>query len=231
MWSLEKKTLATYNYNSKEDLVFVKNNYGEQFRYAYDDLHNLINTVYPDQTTESLTYNKKKDWVMSFKNRKGCLESYSYGKNAKNSDHYYSKVLKKCGRKVVNKSTYEFWNKNLPSGKGKYLHRGRARVNGRLTDVIYHPQFGTPISFLKNGVRVEREYYSNGFLKKKEEPYRTVYYSRYSKNCRKPEQVRISKKDRAGKVIAVQNIQFQFTPNCQLQFARKSADEWIKGDS
>ena len=225
----KKKVVASYKYNGREDLISVNNSYKENFKYAYDKLHNLVKITYPDKTTEKLTYNKKKDWVMSFKNRKDCVESYNYGKNPKNSNHYYSTVKKVCGRKIVNQSKYEFWNKALPRGKGRYLYRARSRVNGQLTDVIYHPQFGTPISLFKNGVRTERRYYSTGFLKSKETPFRKVEYKKYSKKCRKPELVRIQTKNSSGKkVIQSENISFEFLENCKLSMARKSKDEWIK---
>ena len=224
-----KKVVARYKYNGKEDLTYVKNSYNEEFLYAYDSLHNLTTITYPDKTTEKLAYNKNKDWVISFTNRKNCLENYTYGKNPKNSDHYFSKVIKTCGRKITNRSTYEFWNRSGSGKSGKYLHRARARVNGRLTDVIYHPQFGTPVSFLKDGIRTNRKYYKNGLLKEKSNPYRVVEYKKYSQLCRKPELVNVGYKNKkSGKIIKKERIVFTFKKDCQLQMARKSKDEWIK---
>ena len=146
----QARSIARYKHNGREDLIFAQNSHKEKFGYKYDNLHNLTEIVYPDKTKENLTYNTDKDWVMSFKNRKGCKEVYGYGKNPKNPKHYYSTVKKTCGRKIVNKSKYEFWNRDLPNGKGVYLYRARSKVNGRLTDVIYHHKFGTPyFSFTK----------------------------------------------------------------------------------
>lgn len=226
---LGRKVISEYKYNGKDDLIYVKNSHNEEFRYAYDNLHNLTTIVYPDKTREKLTYNKNKDWVMSFTNRKNCKEKYTYGKNPKNPDHYFSKVVKTCGRKITNRSTYEFWNRTRPGKSGKYLHRARAKVNGQLTDVIYHPQFGTPISFLKNGVKTKRTYYKNGLLRKKSDSYRTVEYKRYGQICRKPELVNITyKNSKTGKTLSSESIFFKFKKNCQLSIARKSKDEWIK---
>ena len=227
------KIVASYSHDGKEDLRTAKNAFGETFGYDYDSLHNLRTLTYPDKTTEVLTYNTKKDWVMSFRNRKGCLETYGYETNPKNPDHYYSTVKKVCGRKVVNNSKYEFWNRTLPGGKGKYLHRARSRVNGRLTDVIYHPKFGTPVSLLRNGLRTERKYYEEGpykgLLREKSAPFRTVRYGNYHEKCRKPKSVRIFFRDSAGKkVIRRESISFHFHSNCQLDIAKKSKDEWIK---
>ena len=230
-----KKVVAKYRQDGKEDLKSVeqlaKGKRKLSYRYEYDRLHNLLKITFPDKTTEELTYNTRKDWVMSFKNRKGCKEIYNYWKNPKNSKHYSSSVEKKCGKKIVSKGKYEFWNKPHPNGKGGfYLHRARSRVNGRLTDVIYHPVFGTPISFLKNGVRTKRKYYENGFLKMKSNPYRQVVYKKYLKKCRKPQLVTVRTKDPSqnGKVVKVENITLNFRENCYLKKVVKSKDEWLK---
>ena len=225
-----KLLVAKYSYKG-ENLVKITNNWKENFQHRYDRLHNLIKNIYPDKTTEELSYNVKKDWVMSFKDRRECKESYDYGVNKKNSNHYFSIVEKKCGRTIVNKSRYEFWHKNRPGG-GKYLYRARARVNGRLkTDVIYHPVFGTPVSFFKNGVRTRRSYYANGFLKEKDNIYQNVKYFKYNVKCRKPELVQVNHKksfgpDR-GKIIRTEKIRFKFN-KCLLAQAKKSNDEWIR---
>ena len=226
-----KRTVATYQHKG-ENLVKAVNNYGETFQHRYDKLHNLKRNIYPDKTTEELTYNLKKDWVMSFKDRRNCVETYEYGVNTKNPNHYFSTVKKKCGKKIVNKSKYEFWHRTGPSG-GKYLHRARARVNGRLkTDVIYHPVFNTPVSFLKNGVRTKRDYYKNGFLKEKDNIFQNVKYSKYNQKCRKPELVAVGYKNPYSKdkqkLFRKEDIRFQFDSKCQLVQAKKSNDEWIK---
>ena len=225
-----KKTVAKYTHKD-QDLIKAVNSEGI-FLHSYDSLHNLEKNSYPDKTTEELSYNLKKDWVIGFKDRRNCKEKYDYGVNKKNPDHYFSTVEKICGRKIVNQSKYEFWHKTNKGG-GKYLHRARARINGRIkTDVTYHPVFGTPVSFFKNGVRTKRKYYANGFLKIKDNPYQNVKYSQYNQKCRKPELVTVSYKNpnpnSTKKINRKENISFEFDSKCQLLLAKKSADEWIK---
>ncbi len=223
-----KKQVASYEHKN-ENLMVINNSYKERFAHNYDGFHNLTKTVYPDKTEESLVYNVDKDWVIQFTNRKKCKENYTYAKNPKNLNHYFSTVEKKCGRKIVNKSKYEFWNKTLPNGS-KYLHRARARVNGRLkTDVVYHPKFGSPVSLLRNGVRTNRFYYGNGFLKRKEDPYRIIEYKNYRKKCGKPELVNLAYKNpNTKKIVRKESIKFTFTNKCQLSLAVKSKNEWLK---
>ena len=234
------QTVAKYQQDSREDLRMVelfplqsgkKRPRKRTFKYRYDSLHNLLSTEYPDGTAEQLTYDAKRDWVTSFKDRKGCRESYKWRKNAHNPNHYSSEVKKICGGKVVTNGKYEFWNKKRPKRGGEmYLHRARSKINGRITDVFYHPDFGTPVSFLKNGVRTKRAYYANGFLKMKSNPYREVTYKNYIKKCRKPNLVRVKTKDPSqnGKVVKVENVRLEFRDNCYLSRVVKSRDEWIR---
>ena len=223
-----KKVVVKYQH-AGDDLKKA-DNFKETYSYKYDSLHNLTQTVYPDGKTEGLTYNTKKDWVMGFKDRRGCKESYDYKVNSKNSDHYFSTVTKICGKRIVNKSKYEFWHKTKPGG-GKYLARARSRINGRIdTDVKYHPVFGTPTSLYKNGVRTQRDYYGNGFLKQKNNKFQTSDYKNYHKKCLKPERVEVSYKDRTNskKIVRKEIITFMFDNKCQLSMAKKSNDEWVK---
>ena len=227
-----KKTVAIFSHKG-EDLVKIDNRFtGEVYSHEYDNLHNLTKNIYPDKTTEVLTYNEKKDWVIGFKDRKNCQETYTYGMNKENSNHYFSTIEKKCGRRVVHTSKYEFWHKNKPGG-GKYLYRASSRVKGRLkTDVIYHPVFGTPVSFFKDGLRTKRSYYANGFLKEKDNKYQNVKYSKYNQKCRKPERIRIGYRNPFAKskrkFVRQEQVTFQFNQKCQLMQAKKSEDEWIK---
>ena len=224
-----KKVVGNYGY-SGEDLRTTSNSFKETYNYKYDDLHNLVKTVYPNGKTEELKYDVKKDWVIGFKDRRGCRESYSYEVNARNSDHYFSTVQKICGKRIVNKSKYEFWHASKPGG-GKYLKRAKSRINGRVNmDVTYHPVFGTPISMYKNGVRTKRDYYGNGFLKKKDNSFQTVEYKRYHKKCLKPELVEVAYKNpsNSSKIVRREKIIFNFDTECQLYLAKKSEDEWIK---
>ena len=97
---------------------------------------------------------------------------------------------------------------------------------------MYHPVFGTPVSFFKNGVRTKRNYYANGFLKEKDNVYQNVKYSNYHKKCRKPELVTIAYKNTSSsgkkKILRTEKIRFHFDKKCQLLQAKKSNDEWIK---
>ncbi len=144
-----------------DDLVEVKNGWNNIYTYQYDDLHNLTQINFPDKTAKKISYNKDKDWVTGFTNRKGCVEKYDYQIFGQEKDHYRSEVVKTCKSEVTNKSFYEFWYKSKADGT-KYLSRVLSNNNGDQTDMTYHDVFGRPTSVTKNGEKVVYKYYDNG---------------------------------------------------------------------
>lgn len=225
---------ATFKHKG-EDLTYAKNSWGTEFQYNYDDLHNLVKINYPDKSSRVITYNKDKDWVTSFTNRKKCKETYEYKSDKDDPiNHYWSNVVKRCGKKVVNKSSYEFWHKDKPDGSGKYLYRVRSDVNGDVTDIVYHETFGKPISVVRNSVRVKYTYYNDGRVKLKNEPLRDMFFV-YKNKCDKvsevkiayfaPEQKKNKKLAQAKKKKPMRTVttEFKYEPKrCNLIFARNS---------
>lgn len=168
-----------------EDLVEIVDAKKEKYTFAYDDVHNLTRADYPDHTYKALTYNKDKDWVTSFRNLKGCVEKYDYQVSQDDpKNHFWSKVEKKCGSKVTNNSTYEFFHRPRPDGLGVYLYRVKSDNNGETSDIVYHEVFGKPLSVIHNGVKTEYTYYPNGFVRTKKESARMLTYE-YKNMCNK----------------------------------------------
>jgi YD repeat-containing protein len=183
----------TAHYSVKgEDLVEVIDSKTQKYKFSYDDLHNLKRIDYPDNTFKALTYNKDKDWVTSFRNRKGCMETYDYQVSKDDpKNHFWSNVVKKCGDKVTNQSKYEFFHRARPDGNGIYLYRVRTEINNNVTDIVYHEIFGKPISILRDGQRTDYTYYDNGFVKTKKEAGRLMAFE-YKNPCNKVSQVTLN---------------------------------------
>lgn len=157
----------------------------EEFTFDYDDTHNLTLAKFPDKTFKKLTYNKDKDWVMSFENERGCIENYDYQINPEDpKGHYWSSVIKKCGDKVTYQAKHEFWQKARKDGDGMYLLRTRSDDNGDVTDITFHDTFNRPVIILKNAFRTEYQYYDTGMLKLKKEPFKNQTFE-YKNACLK----------------------------------------------
>ena len=227
-----------------EDLREVTNAWKNTFKYKYDGVHNLTKIDYPDGTFKEISYNNDKDWVTKFRNRRGCVESYKYDVDKENpKDHYWSTVEKKCGEKVVNRSSYEFFHEKRKDGLGKYLYRVRTDNNGAISDVVYHEVFGKPISIIKNKDKVLYTYYDNGMVKTKEEALRSLAF-KYESKCQKVSEVDVKyfisedSVPAAGKrkVSSVKRklakeakTSFKYdSPKCNLIFAKNSEGQLAK---
>ncbi len=174
-----------------EDMISATNAWKNTFKYSYDDQHNMTRIDFPDNTYKALTFNKEKDWVTTFRNRKGCVESYAYDPDKSDPvNHYTSTVTKKCGGEVTNQSTFEFLFKKRADGTNKYLARLKSDVNGDVTDTTFHELFGKPISIVHNKETTNYAYYDDGLIKSKKEKLRETDFQ-YKDKCRKVSNVEI----------------------------------------
>ncbi len=224
-----------------EDLVQAKDSNGTTYRYTYDDLHNMVKITYDDKTFKALTYNKDRDWVMSFRNRKGCVESYTYTQSPKDPlNHFWSDVVKKCGSKVTNESKYEFVHLMRKDRTGVYLHKVRSENNKAVTEITYHEIFGKPLAILRDGKKTEYTYYDNGLVKVKREP-EILFAYEYKNSCNKVSQVLIQYFEKDGptdrkiskvkstKPVRAVTTKFTYDKNkCNLQTAKNTEGQGVK---
>ena len=224
---------AEYKYKNGDDLVWVKNAWKNVYTMGYDDLHNLVKMTYPDKTTKELTYNKNKDWVTSFKDREGCVESYKYEEDKKQPEfHYWSIVQKTCGKKIVNRSRYEFWYKKRKSDKQPYLHRVLSKVNANVTDIIYHEVFGKPISLRHNANRTVFSYYPNGLVRSKKTGPQLLQFQ-YNKKFKSVSEVKTTLYNNKGKRVSSRSTYFKYDKRGNLKFAENTEGQkvWLTHDS
>lgn len=212
---------------SGDNLVSVVNSKGEKYTHQYDQYHNLTKNRYPDATYEALRYDTNKDWVMSFKDRRGCREKYKYVTNKRNKDHYWTDVRKICRKRVTNNSRYEFWNRKKKDGS-KYLYRARQKVNGLVADITYDGKTGSPLSVTRNRVTTRYAYYGNGFLKSRSDPRKKVVFSKYNNKCKKPTQVVVQDIQNRKLVRKVQTELSYDSKKCHLIMAKQSGTgRWV----
>lgn len=220
-------TTAEYKYANLDDLSFVKNAWGNNYTYEYDDLHNLTKGNYPDNTSFTIAYDKKNDWVTSFTDRQKCKEDYKYEFSDKEPEmHYWATVKKVCDKEIVNESKHEFWFKKRADGES-ILQRVASTINGSLTDITYHETFGKPASIRRNTEVSSFEYYSNGQVRKKITPRASFTYE-YDKASSKVGSVVVSYFGEKGKVTQVKKTEFRYDPKGNLTFAANSDGQKIE---
>ncbi len=220
-----------------EDLVEVTDAKKQTYKYTYDDVHNLTRITMPDGKYKALTYNKDKDWVTSFRNTKGCVETYEYKESPDDpKNHFWSNVVKKCGSKITNRSKYEFFHRPRPDGTGVYLYRVRTEVNNAVTDIVYHEVFGKPISILRDNEKVDYTYHDNGFVKTKRETGRLTTFE-YKNECNKVSQVTVQlfneteRRPSAKVEKPIKTVRTKFTydsKKCNLLAANSSDGQTVK---
>ena len=179
-----RKANARYVFSATDNLIFSKDRWGNVHRYKYDKLHNMI-SVSSKKGTKKIEYNRQKDWVTGFVHEDGCRESYKYQSTFKSGKYRGHKVtlVKKCGKKIVNNSSYEFVYK--PSNKkGDYLHKVISEVQGYKKEITFHPTLGVQTKVLENGVLTTFQYNDQSQILKKKNAIEEHSFS-YNRSCRK----------------------------------------------
>ena len=174
----------------------------------------------------ALAYDKKRDWVTSFTDRQGCIESYSYEESKTDArNHYWSNVKKTCGKEIVTESKYEFWHKKTSKGE-TYLQRVASTVNGFLTDITYHEKFGKPIVIRRNSDVFNFDYYENGQVKSKSNQFSRQNYE-YEKNLQKVSKVTNIFFNDKGKKVAEKVSTFKYDNKGNLNYAENTDGQKI----
>lgn len=96
---------AEYSYDANGNLAAVRNAWGNRYSYRSDGQHHLKRIDFPDGTYKELEYDTEHDWVVSFRNRKGCIEQYI--PQVEKTVHRVW-VEKRCKDEVTNQSLFEF---------------------------------------------------------------------------------------------------------------------------
>lgn len=223
--------IAEYKFE-KNDLIWVKNAWKNIYQFQYNNLHNLVRIDYPDKTKKTLTYNDKKDWVMSFTNRKKCIEKYDYIMSEDDPKyHYWSTVIKTCGNKVTNNSKYEFWHKERADKRGKYLHKAYFKVNNDVTEIEFHLDLGSPTAVTKNGFKTEYIYYPNGLIKERKDKFSLSLYE-YNKEFNKVSKVSTTFFGDKDKTEKTRKTEFEYDKTGNITTAMNSDGQkaWVKYD-
>lgn len=221
--------VSEYKYNSQEDLIWNKNAWAKSpkdvYTYEYNEFHNMTKAVWPDKTFIAIRYDNIKDWVVGFTDRDKCNENYKYEFSPTSPKfHYWSSVVKTCGKKVVAKNRYEFWHKQLANGQ-VVLSRVLTNTNGSTTDIVYHDVHGKAVSIKKNNEKVDFEYYADGLIKSRESSSSRVDFT-HDEKSKKVASVKSTFFNK-GKAISVLATSFRYDAKGNLIYAENSNGQKI----
>lgn len=215
-----------YKFEKLDHLIWVNNAWGNVYSYEYDELHNMTKATWPDKTSIQLSYDRNKDWVLSYKDRQNCVETYNYESSKDDpKNHYWSTVEKKCGKEIVNNTKFEFFHKVRNDGQ-IFLARTITVTNGVTNEIVYHEVFGKPILIKRAAEKITFEYFPNGQLRAKNTPLSRIVYDYDSKSSK----VKLAKTfffDAKGKKVAERRSEFDYDSKGNLRFAKNSDGQKI----
>ena len=204
----------------------MNNAWGNVYTFEYDELHNMTKATWPDKSSIQLTYERNKDWVLSYKDRQNCTENYTYEASKDDpKNHYWSTVEKKCGKEIVNNTKFEFFHRVRSDGV-VYLSRTVTVTNGLSNEIVYHEVFGKPILIKRGADKITFEYFSNGQLKAKNTPYTRLVYD-YDSKVKKVSNVKTTFIDDKGKKMAERISEFKYDSKGNLNFAKNTDGQKI----
>lgn len=214
-----------YKFSGLDDLSYVKNSWGNEYNYSYDETHNLTKATYPDGTHIALSYDIKNDWVTSFTDRQKCVESYAYETSKEDTGHFWSSVKKVCDKETVADNKYEFWHKKRADGE-TFLQRVLTTVGVNTTDITYHEVFGKPTSIKKNGDKVSFDYYADGLVKSKATVFSIMNFT-YDPEIKKVTSVKTQFLNEKGKVAGTKSNSFKYDKKGNLVYAENTDGQKI----
>jgi YD repeat-containing protein len=180
-----------------------------------------VKVTWPDKTFIALTYDKKRDWVLSYTDRDKCMETYGYEFSQEDpKNHYWATVKKTCGKEVTSEAKHEFWYK-LTAGGEPYLERIASNVNGAVTDITYHSVFGKPVIIIRGKEKFAFEYFPNGLVKSKVSGTTRQYFT-YDEKIKKVASVQIENVNEKGKVVQKRKTEFRYDNKNNLVFAQNT---------
>ncbi|MBF0205812.1 MAG: RHS repeat protein [Oligoflexia bacterium] len=164
----EKKTKATYKYDSDNNLIESSDSESNVYKYTYDPLHNLTKITYSDGTATEIKYDPKTQFVVSVKDRNGVETKYKYDSDPKNPDlHYWTTVTKlgPDGKPTIELAGYEM--KKASDGR-VYTYRTYSEIgtppNVTKSETIIDENSNSPSKITKDGKVTDFKYNKIGLL-------------------------------------------------------------------
>ncbi|MES2962872.1 MAG: hypothetical protein V4760_03210 [Bdellovibrionota bacterium] len=141
--TLDGRQRASFEYQG-DDLIKVTNAWNNTYHFSYDSLHNLLETRYPDQSLEQMTYDADHDRLTSFRGRNSCIERYeiSIASNSKRKKQTTTAV-KSCGEKETSRVAFEFDYRKTRVDGGWRLAKLKLTREGRTMSEIDYSKGGS----------------------------------------------------------------------------------------
>jgi YD repeat-containing protein len=156
---------VSFDYDKNGDLIHIKKIKGD-YALKYDGNHNLveIKDFYGKET--KITYAKKSQFVSQIKGPKGKVKRYTFGRDKKAKNHFWTLVKTKEGKKDWIDEKYEFYQQLNDDGS-KFTNKIIHSKFGIQTERSFDPCCYLPVKIKRGNHVTHFEYNSDGRLLKK----------------------------------------------------------------
>lgn len=173
---------------SAGDLIYSKDGAGNEFKYEYDNVHNLTKIIYSDGTSEEIAYYPPtppgEGGVKEVTLRRGVKMAYEYWSDPKDKRMHFKTSVEttyRSGRKST--ASYEYWRARRADGS-VFKQKMATVINGEETTTTYNECCGQPLEIKQGNQVTAFKYYSDTNLPEwKDSPQEKVSWE-YSKKFR-----------------------------------------------
>lgn len=224
----ENNKEANYKYTPQGELAESKDVNGNKYTYKYstDDMRNLIQIGYTDNTTMDIAYypREKNGSVKSLRERDKTLTEYTYGSDKPDAlDLKVGVVIKNSVGKVISNNQYEYQQKVKPDGE-RWTYKLTTNMDGEIVATIYNACCGLPLSIKRGTEETTFEYDQKGHVTKKSSPFEVTELSYHPKVGKVTKVVKYSKTDKARTNWS----EFSYDDKGNLLFAKNSEGKGVK---
>ena len=142
------QSAIVYRYRGR-DLIQVEPAEGGDWRFTYDDLHNLTRVQSGTKILEELLYDRDRDRVIGHRQNPGCGEAYSYSEDGDRLTQRFSAGVEARCPAGTSKSRFEF-QYQITAGDSRSLTRMKIETAAGATEFAFDPVTGRPSLIEKN---------------------------------------------------------------------------------
>lgn len=245
------KGLSSHYTFDGDNLIEVTNMWSKTYKFSYDADHNMTQVTFPDkpQTTMQMTYEKNRDWIIRYKNRRECIEKYNFVLDSEakkdRQNHYVGTFSRKCPGEKETSGFHEFWYANHAYSQDKYLSRVYEKYEDNFKNVHFHPYLGRPtiiqennlyrgFAYLDNGLVVKREdktykkRQSNALIQKQDVIQWSKTGFKYNTEKFQIRETEVKTLNKLGKVIDTDKTKFKYNPKGLMTRASKGKGRFLE---
>ncbi|RYY10818.1 MAG: hypothetical protein EOO04_36285, partial [Chitinophagaceae bacterium] len=138
----DKTSIASFLYDSSQNLLYSKDTGENEYRYTYDFYHNLVRISYIDSTFMNISYDAASNRVIRVTERNRSSQVYQYpyfytSEGKINYDHYATRVKQYDSIGQLTFTQYKEFENRIREDGSSYQHRVVEQTDTSYHEVVY----------------------------------------------------------------------------------------------